>query len=147
MSLNDRMFAIASLRMLSMGGRDGVARKAACRGWRGFEAPLPALFAACLDERSVVLDIGANTGFYSLLAAGFHPDVRVHAFEPVPDIAAILVENLKLNGFAPEAVRVNRVAVGSENGETELYIPESQHGMVETSASRTRRSAAVTMRC
>ena len=66
-----------------------------------------------LDADPDVFIDGVNTGFYSLLAAGFHPDVRVHAFEPVPDIAAMLVENLKLNGFAPEAVRVNRVAVGS----------------------------------
>ena len=57
-----------------------------------------------LDADPDVFIDGVNTGFYSLLAAGFHPDVRVHAFEPVPDIAAMLVENLKLNGFAPEAL-------------------------------------------
>ena len=131
-------FARKGLRMLSMKGRDGVARKAASRGWKAYEVPLGELFAACLNGETVVLDVGANTGFYSLLAAGFHPNIRVHAFEPVPEVAAILEQNLKLNGFPEGAVRLNRVAVGSTDGETELYIPQSHHGMVEMSASLNR---------
>jgi FkbM family methyltransferase len=41
-----------------------------------------------------VLDVGANTGLYSLLAAAAHPDARVTAFEPYVPVAAPLGANL-----------------------------------------------------
>jgi FkbM family methyltransferase len=58
------------------------------------------VFLSQLKEGFVVLDIGANVGLVSLLAAKKVGRIgRVYAFEPVPDIFARLQENIALNSF------------------------------------------------
>jgi FkbM family methyltransferase len=59
---------------------------------------------------AVVYDVGANLGFFSLLAARLAGDDGVvEAFEPVPASAAALRRNAQLNAFT--SVRVHEVAV------------------------------------
>jgi FkbM family methyltransferase len=68
--------------------------------WLGtYEADKQALFTRTVTPGSVVFDIGAHAGFYTLLAsllAG--PKGRVFAFEPMPRNAAHIREHLQLNG-------------------------------------------------
>jgi FkbM family methyltransferase len=45
------------------------------------------------------LDIGANTGIYATLAKVYHPAARVVAFEPQPNIFAVLKKNNEINRF------------------------------------------------
>ncbi len=59
------------------------------------------LFSRLLGPRSVVIDVGANVGYYTLTAAVcVGPAGRVIAFEPGPTTAARLRENAALNGFS-----------------------------------------------
>ena len=52
-----------------------------------------------------MLDIGANVGFYALAAAAASGgDVRIDAFEPTPEVAALLRASVAANGFAGIAV-------------------------------------------
>lgn len=51
-----------------------------------------------IAEGDVVLDVGAQIGSFSLLAAS--RGARVLAFEPCPMNAALLRENVRLNGFS-----------------------------------------------
>ena len=60
-----------------------------------------------------VLDIGANVGVYSLLAARLAPKGYVHAFEPT-STAAMLRQNLQAAGV--RNVTVHEVALGARNG-------------------------------
>lgn len=61
------------------------------------------------------LDVGANIGFYSLLASSLiRPTGVVDAFEPTPISALRLKENLKLNGI--DCVTVHQKAVGNRAG-------------------------------
>lgn len=72
-------------------------------------------------ERDVIVDVGANVGYFTLqaaAAAGRHG--RVHAFEPVPPNAAALEDNIRLNGFSQ--VTVNRVAVADRAGTMTLGL-------------------------
>ena len=55
--------------MRTVGGRDQVAMRLFTHGWESFEEPLPAFLASAVHDGSVVLDVGANTGYYALLAA------------------------------------------------------------------------------
>jgi len=51
-----------------------------------------------LSKRSqVILDIGANTGIYALLAKTLNPSAEVHAFEPISRVYSILASNIALN--------------------------------------------------
>jgi len=65
-------------------------------------------------------DIGANQGFYTLLAAKqVGPQGRVFAFEPAPNECEKLKSNLSVNRFSN--VVVEQAAVGSCDGYTEFW--------------------------
>ncbi len=80
------------------------------------------------------MDVGANTGFYTLLALSISNRVTVAAYEPMASVRGILLANLKLNELR-RRVRVFPQAVSDRDGEQTLYIPDDRHGLVETSAS------------
>ncbi|GCD20842.1 hypothetical protein CTKZ_24040 [Cellulomonas algicola] len=102
-------------------------------GWWGYERPLPdVLLAAVRERRGAVVDVGANTGVYSLVAASV-PGTTVHAFEPYAPVAAMLRENLTLNSTG-RRVHVVEAAVSDVEGQLDLYVPPDV-GLVETSSS------------
>lgn len=126
----------APFHLLRLGGQDQVARQVAEEGWDSFEAPLPAVLAALVRARcrhGVFADIGANTGYYALLAAACEPTASVHAYEPYPPVLALLRTNAALNRNG--RIEVRGVAVGAEVGTATLYVPLPDHGLVETSSS------------
>lgn len=73
-----------------------------------------ALLLHVLRENDRFVDIGANIGSYSILAAGVC-GARVLAFEPVPQTFAKLVRNLRVNGIEPLASG-EQVAAGEATG-------------------------------
>jgi FkbM family methyltransferase len=83
------------------------------------ECMLPWVYLA--QNARVVLDIGANTGVYALAAACQPSLPEVHAFEPVPRIAARLRENAEANPRLK--ITVHECAVGAEPGTAEFYDP------------------------
>jgi FkbM family methyltransferase len=88
---------------------------------RGWESGETRLFATLAHDAAVVLDLGANSGVYSLLATRISTTVRVVAVEPSPVNAARLRRNLELNG--ERRVTVIEAAVGASDGTLELTIP------------------------
>lgn len=85
--------------------------------WLGsYEAEKQRLFADAVCAGAVVYDIGANVGFYTLLAAklvGEHG--RVISFEPLPRNLELLRRHVSLNRF--ENVQIVDAAVSRESGE------------------------------
>jgi FkbM family methyltransferase len=89
--------------------------------WRNnFEGERTAVTAVGdhIDRADVFLDIGANTGFYSLYAKARKPGLEVLAFEPSPVNFALLRRNIELNGFSIGAFEA---AVTNRDGEVTLY--------------------------
>ncbi|WP_084324239.1 FkbM family methyltransferase [Hyphomonas sp. CACIAM 19H1] len=80
------------------------------------------------------LDVGANTGLYTVLAASARNDCIVHAFEPYEPIIRVFEDNVLANQIQ-DRVRLHEVALSDERGEVTLYLPDASHGMLETSAS------------
>lgn len=77
-------------------------------------------FAGVLKPGYCVLDIGANVGFYSVLAAKkIAPNGRVFAFEPVRRNADFLRRHIAINGA--DNILVIESACGRESGETVFF--------------------------
>jgi FkbM family methyltransferase len=67
-----------------------------------------------------VVDVGANTGYYSLLCSALVGESgRVLAFEPVPSLFREFQANLHAN--AGSVVEPRQVALGSQRGEIDVY--------------------------
>ena len=95
---------------------------------------MPQTFVACVQASDgIVVDVGANTGFYSILAALAKPSTRVVALEPYPPVLHELRRNLHLNGLG-RRVKIVEKAIGAETG-TALFVPTDEHGLVETSCT------------
>lgn len=78
-------------------------------------------FRRLLRPGQVVIDCGANVGYYTLLAAqGVQPGGSVHSFEPVERTFDRLVHNVGLNEF--ENVVVNRQALTNANGVATVWV-------------------------
>ena len=71
-------------------------------------------FLAAIEPTSTVVDIGANLGWYTMLAAAktLHQG-RVVAYEPLPDNVQLLLANARLNDF--KHVVCYPVALGEQN--------------------------------
>lgn len=76
-----------------------------------------------VESGSLVLDIGASLGFYTvpLALAARRVGARVLAFEPVGGNCVVLRRNLELNG-ADDLVSVLPVALGLREGEVVLHV-------------------------
>lgn len=83
-------------------------------------------FRSNLRPGMVVLDIGANVGQYTLIAArDVGPNGRVHAFEPNPISYQALTSNIEINSFSN--VSTHALAVSDSAGEVTLYVPDSDN--------------------
>jgi FkbM family methyltransferase len=92
--------------------------------WTGeYEGGVIGRLMSCLREGSVVFDVGANVGFYSiplgkrLLELGGH----IYSVEPVPANHSRLVENVRLNHLET-AVRPLNLALGDSVGAVQLSM-------------------------
>jgi FkbM family methyltransferase len=67
----------------------------------------------------VIIDVGANTGVYSLAAAAVNPSAEIYGFEPVANLFARYERNCRLNGFnihAYKAALSNSAGTGMMRG-------------------------------
>lgn len=91
----------------------------------------------------VVVDIGANQGFFTCYAA--QKGATVYAFEPVPELFERMERNVRRNGFERQVTSV-QCAVGEANGETEMYVSESLGGGQSTIRAEFVENARVPVR-
>ncbi|MBU6181580.1 MAG: FkbM family methyltransferase [Verrucomicrobia bacterium] len=82
-------------------------------------------FQSTISSRSVFFDIGANVGFFSLLAA--KQGATVHAFEPEPLNLSRLQGNLQLNPDLAPKIKIWPVALGDKAGEVDFGRPLSDN--------------------
>jgi FkbM family methyltransferase len=69
----------------------------------------------------VILEIGANQGYYAILEAReTPPEARIYAFEPHPDNVRTLRLNTELNGCAGKFGEILQAAVSDRCGTAEL---------------------------
>lgn len=96
--------------------------------YRQWEPDLSALFVQLLGPDSVVIDVGANFGYFTCLAAsriGASAGGRVLSIEPNPRILELLRANVAINwSMAP--VEVLPFAAGETHGAATLWAPANR---------------------
>ena len=73
------------------------------------------IFVRLIKKVRVFYDVGANIGYYSLLAAMENDAVRVVGFEPASGPLHYYRENVRLNGY--QNIRVESIALSHQRGE------------------------------
>ena len=109
--------------------------------WEPFETRL---IWDSLSPGSVFVDVGANLGYFTVLAAArVGPDGQVFAFEPDPDNCSLLTRTLSENTLQ-ERVSVEQAALGHVDADARLYLSEDNYGdhQIYPSGDR-RRSMAI----
>ena len=93
------------------------------------EQPVQMAVKKHLNPGDVFYDIGANVGFFTIIAARcVGQNGRVIAFEPVPENVALIRKNIRLNNS--DNVEVIQKAVSSVSGEGELLLSHYSGGSV-----------------
>lgn len=102
------------------------------RGLAGYEPETLACFLALLQHAppGPVWDVGANVGVYAALAATT-TDREIVAFEPTPDVAAVVRRVARRNDLAIEVVEC---ALGAAAGSATLYLAKQSDSSNSTAA-------------
>jgi FkbM family methyltransferase len=89
-----------------------------------------------VTDGMVIIDIGANIGYYALIEAqGVGEGGRVLALEPVESNYALLVRNIRLNHY--DNTTPIQVAIGDYTGKAKMYLSGKSncHSIVRRSSS------------
>ena len=114
--------------------KDQVACNVMKYGWRKYESPMGSLIAGLSQRQDIYfMDIGANTGFYSLLACSSGAS-KIIAFEPIPEICSLLKENVNLSDMS-DLIEIHQEAISDKCGLVKIYSPVDNEKYIETSAS------------
>lgn len=93
--------------------------------YRQWEADISQLFRSLCRPDSVVVDIGANFGYFSVLAAnliGAGGTGQVISFEPNPSLCSLFRRNRDINwSIAP--VTLHEIALGERKDQLFLHVP------------------------
>lgn len=76
------------------------------------------IWARLCKKANVILDIGANTGIFSLIAKTVNPQAKTYAFEPISRIAKRFRENCELNNFD---IACSEIALSNYDGKGKIY--------------------------
>lgn len=88
------------------------------------EIELQQAFALFVEPGMTVYDVGANVGFYSMIAARLAgPNGRVVAFDPLRKNMEMIEHNARLNRF--DHVSIHGVALGNEDGTAAFFVSKN----------------------
>ena len=97
-----------------------------------FEPEETKLLLSELNSGSVVFDIGANIGYYSIVSAS-KQGVSVYSFEPDKDSFDLLKSNISLNGLT--SVTPVPLALGAQKGKIPFTVNTEHRGKSGISAN------------
>lgn len=82
------------------------------------------VFLRWLKPDAVVFDLGAHIGEYALVAARHAPQGKVYAFEPQPDLVAVIKKNTQQQGF--NNVSIHPYALSDQIGKVAFSVPHER---------------------
>ena len=79
-----------------------------------------------IKQPLIFVDIGANQGVFSLIAAKNKNFVEIHAFEPNLKLISYLESNFHINKV--DSFFIHKVAIGPESTNISFFVPENHSG-------------------
>lgn len=101
-----------------------LLRKLFWGGIQKYEYDSVRIFMEMVKKSKTFIDIGANVGYYSLVAGALNPKANIVAFEPFPDTYEVLKRNIKLNGF--HNITAEKLALSEKEGEETFFYKISE---------------------
>jgi FkbM family methyltransferase len=89
-----------------------------------FDTEIVASILKTLPSNFVFFDIGANTGWYSMLAASLSQSSSIHSFEPLSEHVECLAESVSVNRYT-ERVHIHKLALSNTQGYAEILLAGS----------------------
>ncbi|MBM3349813.1 MAG: FkbM family methyltransferase [Betaproteobacteria bacterium] len=71
-------------------------------------------------QASIIVDVGANSGFYALSASSVNPSATIYAFEPVPNTFNWLCSNILSNRY--NNIFAEQIALSNYDGKAGLWF-------------------------
>lgn len=100
-----------------------------------FEPKTTDLIQERIFPGNIVIDIGANIGFFTLIMANIvKKEGKVFSFEPESENFQLLEKNVKVNNLSN--VILENKAVGNINGETDMYLASNEDNIYSQSMHR-----------
>ena len=91
-------------------------------------------FRSAVGPGAVVLDVGASVGSYAMLFGQWtRPHGRVYAFEPAPDIRAVLERHVAINDL--DGIVVPVAAAASDANGRSTFVTPGPHGISRLAAA------------
>ncbi|MEE9200225.1 MAG: FkbM family methyltransferase, partial [Candidatus Brocadiales bacterium] len=101
-----------------------------------YDKRLTKLFKKLIKPGMIVVDVGANIGYYTLIVAKLTGnDGRVYAFEPEPNNYRLLVKNIEMNGYTN--ITPIQKALSNKHGKTKLFADKVNLGQLSFSEDNT----------
>jgi FkbM family methyltransferase len=94
------------------------------RGLEGWEKVSTSIWITLCRDSSTIIDVGANTGVYTLIARSVNPRADIVSLEPVERIHRMLQDNIRLNNYSVHALQA---AASSADGTAFIYEPPDPH--------------------
>lgn len=127
---------------LRLYGFDNVAEKRLLYTPQYFDPREREMLRLSLTDNYVFVDIGSNAGGYALyVAAETSPGARIVAIDPQLEMMERLRFNVEHNGLGN--ITLLPVALGSHEGEIDLYVNRSNRGQSSTARRPSKRAAPV----
>ncbi|WP_131114132.1 FkbM family methyltransferase [Lichenihabitans psoromatis] len=115
---------------------DTIATQISRDGLGSYEFPTPAIIIYLAREAGgLFLDVGANTGLLSLVAAAANPLIRVVAFEPLESVRLLLGANVAANPTLAPRITIESIGLSNKAGTSCFYETINDVGLVTTSSS------------
>jgi FkbM family methyltransferase len=89
------------------------------KGIEGFEYAPYKVFVELAKRSHLCFDIGANIGYYAIVAKLFNPKIKVHGFEPLPSANKYFKINAELNKVGD--IQIHQTALTNFNGIAKFY--------------------------
>ncbi|MCV0430405.1 FkbM family methyltransferase [Nitrosopumilus sp.] len=83
-------------------------------------------FSLITGKNNVIIDLGANVGYYTLKLSKKNKDCKIIAIEPDPNTFKILSQNCELNNL--KNIALHNVAISEENGTVKLFQSKTHSG-------------------